>query len=86
MSNVVPEANPEVNRRLLVAVRTGNRDRIRPDEQTLKSIVGILSGIVLEEKFDANHIDFDLRTKPSSLGLTLRFAESFYETQLPWQK
>lgn len=68
------------------AEKDGSSFRYQPDEQTLKTIVGILSDIVLEKKFDANHIDFDLRTKTSSLGLTLRFAESFHETRLPWQK
>ena len=34
----------------------------RLDERILKVITGILSDIVLDKKFDANHIDFELRT------------------------
>lgn len=58
----------------------------RLDEKILKTIIGILSDIVLDKKFDANHIDFELQTKTGPLGLTFRFAENFYETWLPWQR
>lgn len=58
----------------------------RLDEKILKTIIRILSDIVLDKKFDANHIDFQLQTKMGPLGLTFRFAENFYETRLPWQR
>lgn len=68
------------------ATKDGSAFHYFPDEQMLKTIVGILGDMALGRKFDANHIDFDLRTKASSMGLTLQFAESFYETRLAWEK
>ncbi|WP_141683611.1 hypothetical protein [Rhizobium sp. AC27/96] len=64
----------------------GTAFQYHPDEQMLKTIVCILSDMVLEKKFDANHIDFDLRTKTGTLGLTFQFADCFYEALLPWQR
>ncbi|QND47157.1 hypothetical protein HB780_15655 [Rhizobium lusitanum] len=68
------------------AEKQGEVFRYRPDERMLKTIVGILSDIVLGGKFDANHIDFDLQTQTGSFGFTLRFDERFYEVRLPWER
>jgi len=68
------------------AERDGRAFRYYPDEEILKIIVAILSDIAQGGKFDANHIDFEMQTKVSSLGLTFRFADGVYETRLPWQR